>query len=112
MDGKGTRILLSVAAMISLGVSPRSGRADDASVKLYASKCAMCHGADGKGETPLGKANKIRDLASAEVQKQSDEDLTEVITKGKNKMPAQGKILKPDEIKGLVAYIRGLAKKS
>jgi len=38
----------------------------------------------------------------------SDADLRAVIEKGKNKMPAYGKSLKPEEIQGLVAYIRSL----
>src|SRR6202040_316575 len=78
---------------------------------LYKTKCAACHGADGKGETTVGKANKMRDLGSADVQKQSDEDLTEIVTKGKGKMPAYGKSLKPEQIKDLLAYIRGFGKK-
>ena len=87
-------------------------RADEASEKLYKSKCAACHGADGKGETAIGKANKMRDLGSADIQKQSDEDLQEIISKGKGKMPAYGKSLKPEQIKDLVTYIRGFGKKT
>jgi mono/diheme cytochrome c family protein len=34
----------------------------------------------------------------------------DVLAKGKNKMPAYGQKLKPEEIKGLVAYIRTLKK--
>jgi len=40
-----------------------------------------------------------------------DAELTEIIAKGKNKMPGYEKRLKPDEIKGQVAYIRSLALK-
>lgn len=90
---------------------PITSRADEASEKLYKTKCAACHGADGKGETPIGKANKMRDLGSADVQKESDADLTTVISTGKNKMPAYGKSLTEDQIKGLVGYIRSFAKK-
>jgi cytochrome c6 len=90
---------------------PNVSFADEASEKLYKAKCAACHGPDGKGETAMGKANKLRDLASADVQKQSDSDLTTIITAGKNKMPAYGKSLSADQIKGLVGYVRGLAKK-
>ena len=78
---------------------------------LFKTKCAACHGADGKGETPMGKANKLRDLGSADVQKQSDDELATIITAGKGKMPAYGKSLKPEQVKELVAYIRSLAKK-
>jgi mono/diheme cytochrome c family protein len=97
-----------LAGVFMLNVSV--GRADDAGQKLYSSKCAACHGPDGKGETTVGKANKLRDLASADVQKQSDEELTTIITGGKAKMPAYGKSLKPDQIKNLVDYIRTLKK--
>jgi mono/diheme cytochrome c family protein len=100
---------IALATLVLVTVS--SARADDASEKLYATKCAACHGPDGKGQTAMGKTNKLRDFTSADVQKQSDDELTAIITNGKNKMPAYGKSLKPDQIKGLVAYIRTLDKK-
>jgi cytochrome c6 len=78
--------------------------AQDASEATYKSKCAMCHGADGKKAAG-------HDLSSADVQKESDADLTAVISNGKApKMPKYGDKLKPEEIKGLVAYIRTLKK--
>jgi cytochrome c6 len=85
-------------------------RAAGSGAALFKSKCAACHGADGKGETPVGKMYKLRALGSADVQKQSDGELTSIISKGKNKMPAYGS-LKEDEIKDLVSYIRAFAKK-
>lgn len=86
-------------------------RADDASAKVYQSKCVACHAADGTGSTPGGKALKVMPFSDPDVQKQSDADLTAIIAKGKNKMPAYEKSLKPDEIKGLVIYVRELGKK-
>jgi mono/diheme cytochrome c family protein len=77
----------------------------------YKAKCSACHGADAKGETPVGKKMGIKDLASPEVQKMSDDELTAVIGDGKNKMPSYKKSLKPEQIKELVGYIRSLAKK-
>jgi mono/diheme cytochrome c family protein len=44
------------------------------------------------------------DFTSAEAQKKAD-----IIMNGKNKMPKYG-ALKPEEIQGLVAYIRTLKK--
>ena len=79
-----------------------SAHAQGASETLYKSKCAMCHGADGK--KAVG-----HDLQSADVQNKSDANLAAVITDGKApKMPKYGDKLKPEEIKGLVAYIRTL----
>ena len=84
---------------------------EDAGAALYKTKCAACHGPDGKGDTPMGKANKLRDLGSADVQKQSNDELSATITNGKGKMPAYGKSLKPDQVNELVTYIRSFAKK-
>ncbi len=84
--------------------------AQDASA-TYKAKCSACHGADAKGETPVGKKMGIKDLASPEVQKMSDDELAAVIADGKNKMPSYKKSLKPEQIKDLVGYLRSLAKK-
>jgi len=104
-----TAIALALTSFVL--VLPASTRADDASAKLYQSKCVACHGADGAGNTPGGKALKVTAFSDPDVQKQSDADLTTIVAKGKNKMPAYEKTLKPDEIKGLVAYVRELGKK-
>ena len=72
----------------------------------YKTKCAMCHGADGKGKASMAGT----DLTTADVQKKSDADLSAVITNGKPpKMPAS-KSLTPDQVKDLVSYIRSLKK--
>src|SRR5215470_5575031 len=88
----------------------RPAAPQDKSAALYKQKCAACHGADGKGETPAGKSTKVRSFSDSEIVKLSDDELAVAIDKGKNKMPAYGKALKPEEIKGLVAYIRSLTK--
>ena len=74
----------------------------------FKAKCASCHGVDGKAATPVGKAMKIRDLTSAEVQSQSDAELLNIISKGKGKMPGYEKTLGADKCKELVAFIRTL----
>jgi mono/diheme cytochrome c family protein len=74
-------------------------------------KCAACHGPDGAGATPAGKALKISDFHSPDMAKETDAQLTDIITNGKNKMPKYGDKLKPAEITELVAYVRALGKK-
>jgi len=59
----------------------------------------------------MGKKFGLKDLASPDVQKMSDDELTTMIADGKDKMPSYKKSLKPEEIKDLVGYIRSLAKK-
>jgi mono/diheme cytochrome c family protein len=77
----------------------------------YKAKCSACHGADGTGDTAIGKKMGMKDLAAPEVQKMSDDELTAIIADGKDKMPSYKKSLKPEQIKELVGYVRSLAKK-
>jgi mono/diheme cytochrome c family protein len=89
--------VLAVVLALPLAAYAQNGEA------LYKAKCAMCHGPDGKKAAG-------HDLSSADVQKGSDADLATVITNGKPpKMPAY-KTLKPEDVTGLVAYIRTLKK--
>lgn len=109
---KRTTHLLAIIALLAVmcaAVLP-SVAADD-SAATFKSKCVMCHGADATGKTPMGSKLGIRDLTSADVQKQSDAELHGVIAKGRNKMLAFGGKLSDDQIAGLVKYIRTLAKK-
>ena len=102
---------LTLLGMALLAVCVGPSKAQSAAEPLYKAKCAMCHGPDGKGETPAGKSMKAVSFAAPEVVKMSDEEMETVITKGKNKMPAFEGKLKKEQIVELVAYIRELAKK-
>ena len=93
----------ALAVVLSLPLSVHAQGAD-----LFKAKCAACHGADGTGSA-MGKKMGAHDFTTADVQKMSDAELTDVITNGKNKKPKYA-TLKPEEIKGLVAYIRSLKK--
>ncbi len=102
-------IMLALAVLV-LMMAPVAFAGDAAA--LYKTKCAMCHAADGSGDTPMGKKTAAHDFRSPEIQKMTDAELIELTAKGKNKMPGYDKKLTADEIKGLVAYIRELAKKT
>ncbi len=104
-------LLTSLVAVGLLVLCAGSTRAQSAGETLFKAKCAMCHGPDGKGEVPMGKKLSARNLGSTEVQGQSDAQLTEVVTKGKNKMPAFDGKLSKEQISQLVAYIREIGKK-
>ena len=103
--------LAMLATIVTIIVLWGTTAAAQDAAATYKAKCAACHGADAKGETPVGKKMGIKDLASADVQKMSDAELTTVIADGKNKMPSYKKSLKPDQIKELVGYIRSLKEK-
>jgi cytochrome c553 len=82
----------------------------DSGADIYKSKCSACHGASGAGDTMLGKNLKIRPLGSADVQKQSDDELFAITSKGTNRMPAFNRKLSKDQIADVVRYIRTLKK--
>ena len=83
--------------------------ADD-SAALFKSKCAMCHGANGAGDTPVGKSMGIKDLASPDIQAKSDAVLAGLIANGINKMPAFKSQLSQAQIDGLAKFIHTLKK--
>jgi len=76
--------------------------------------CAKCHGADGKGQTKIGQKLGVKDFTDAKVQADlKDDAATKALKEGLK--DADGKtLMKPfdtltdDEIKALVAYVRGL----
>ncbi len=76
----------------------------------FKARCAPCHGATGAGDTTMGKNLKLHDLSSADVQKQTDDELATTITKGKGRMPAYGTKLTKEQIGDVVKFIRSLKK--
>lgn len=54
---------------------------------------------------------KIGDLTAAETHARMDDAaMTELITKGRGKMPPLGGALNPDQINAVIAYVRTLKK--
>ncbi|MFL6248037.1 MAG: c-type cytochrome [Thermoanaerobaculia bacterium] len=99
-----------ILVLLVLMVVPVLAFGDDAAA-LYKTKCAMCHGPAGGADTPMGKKLAIKPLASPDVQKNTDAQLTQVIAKGRNKMPAFTGKLSDAQVKALVALIRTFAPK-
>jgi len=96
-----------LAAAFALSV-PVGSLAQDDPAALYKSKCQVCHGADGKGDTPAGKKLGAKDFQAPDVAKMSDADLFEITKKGKEKMPSYDKKLTDGQIKSLIQYIHSL----
>ena len=73
--------LLTLA--FALAIPGRASAADKKTERLWKSKCASCHGADGKGDTDQGKEMGIGDVTTAAWQKQfTDQQIKDVIAKG------------------------------
>src|ERR1700694_2606855 len=78
---------------------------------LFRNNCARCHGADGRGDTPLGHTYNAPDLTDPEWwQKHSNitnsASLVSIVSHGKGGMPAFDKKLSRTEIRRLVGYVR------
>jgi mono/diheme cytochrome c family protein len=90
-----------------------TGTAKVEGAKVYAAKCASCHGKAGKGNPAMAKGFKVDpaalDLTDEATAAQADDALEAVTLKGKGKMPAFGEKLKAEEVEALLAYIRSLA---
>jgi len=116
LPGQSARILM-VASLFVTGLANLGAVAQDANDRAagraaqtsFGTKCSGCHGADGRGNTEVGRTLKAPDLASTEVQKQTDAQLAEAIANGKdNRMPPFKSSLSPEQIQDLVQYVRDL----
>lgn len=95
---------------------PQRPPATDASIETGATHfgldCTICHGVDGRAQTPSGQwmYPRAADLTSKRVQSYSDQELFWVINNGVRftGMPAFGKIETPEHVWALVAYVRTL----
>lgn len=78
----------------------------------YESECGICHGSDGRAETPIGRwmYPRAADLTSERVQSFSDQELFWIIQNGIRftGMPAFGKVDNADNIWNLVNYVHTL----
>ena len=104
-----------ILALAFVATAALSARADDAKA-IYEKDCAKCHGADGKGETKMGKKLGVKDYTDAKVQAELKDDAAVKAIKDGLK-DKEGKVLmKPaegvsdEEIKGLVAHMRSFKK--
>jgi cytochrome c553 len=106
-------ITLAFASLLAVSVSSVLA----ADVKANWDKhCTKCHGADGKGQTTMGKKLKVLDYSSAEAQKKfTDEEAFKITKEGKKEgdktlMKGFADVLSDAEIKALVEHVRKFKK--
>lgn len=105
------------AAALGFALPANAAPVDKKIERTWKAKCGSCHGADGKGKTEQGEKMKVGDYSTAAWQKGiTDEKIKEAILKGvkqekdgvkKEMDPFEGE-LKPDQVDGLVAFLRNL----
>lgn len=103
---------LIVLGAIALGLAATASvRAADAKAN-FTSKCALCHGKEGKADTKAGIKVGAKDFTDAKVQAaMKDEEMFKAIKEGlkkdgKTKMTPYSEKFSDTEIKDLVAYVR------
>jgi mono/diheme cytochrome c family protein len=103
----------AVIAVLAMAVSSASSVcfAQSSGEATYKAKCQMCHGTDGLGTTPAGKAMKAVPFTDPQILNKPDADLIAATKNGKGKMPAYAGKLSDGDIKAVIAYIHTLQKK-
>jgi cytochrome c6 len=101
----------AILSLLLLAV-PNFAAAQADGQKLYDLSCAKCHGADGTGNTVVGKAVGAKDLGSPEAKKLTDAEIQTQIQQGKNNMPPFIGTLNKAQIDSLIPIIRSFGKKT
>jgi mono/diheme cytochrome c family protein len=118
--GAGAFQLILVAGLL-LFHCPSAGADNERGKRIYRENCTPCHGESGKGDGVGAQSLPVRPADhtnSAAMASRTDAFLRDVINNGGSAtglssfMPAWKGILKEDEIRDLVDYIRTLARPS
>lgn len=78
----------------------------DEGADLFKSRCASCHGPDGKGDVPIGKTLKVKSLSHTRL---TAAEIDKIVAEGKpgTKMMAV-KTLSPEQRKAVAAFVKTL----
>jgi cytochrome c6 len=104
-------VVMAFLVSVCVPASAQDAAKAPAGAAIFAKKCVLCHGADGTGNTPLGKQLQAANLHSKDVQKQPDAELHRIIHDGQTNMPPFGDQLTDDEIDQVIQYVRTFAVK-
>ena len=100
------RLLLTFAALATLGC-PAIFAADAAAGKaVYDKSCKTCHGADGTPSAGMAKAMNIKDFKTTDY---SDADIKTAVTDGKGKMKPIPTVTGAS-LDNVAAYVKSLKK--
>jgi mono/diheme cytochrome c family protein len=99
-----------IAGMPASSPKPATQESIQRGQDLYAIDCAMCHGADGKGDGPIASllTPKPADLTSADVQSMSASEIFLVITQGKDVMPSIAESLPVEDRWDVINFVYSL----
>lgn len=81
--------------------------------ELFADRCARCHGADGRGQTVIGRMVGAPDFTDEGWwdEEKDEPRFARSIAEGRGEMPAFGRKITRREIGALAAYVKTFRKK-
>lgn len=80
--------------------------------KVFAAKCASCHGPDGKGNAKMSEMLKVNIPHLSDSAGKSDAELLKLLAEGKKPMPSFAKALSKDEMESVLSYTKALVRGS
>ena len=95
------RLFASIAAVLLLAAG--AARADDGA-EVFKTKCAACHGPDGKGSA-MGKKMGSPELGASKLDAGG---VQKVVENGQGKMMGFKGKLSPEQIKAVATYVKTL----
>jgi len=106
--------LLLVGYTVSAQAPAKGGEVSAHVKTIYKVDCALCHGENGNGKTDLaqGMGLTLSDFTDQKtLQGKTDQELFDLIRKGKDKMPPEEEgRLKDADVHTLILYIRSMWK--
>ncbi len=108
-EGIGFLVILLSLLLFVTSFALAAGDDSAAGKKIFDTKCAQCHGKDGKGVAKMLKVLKVDaakiDLTNADASKLSDVEMTKLVTDGKKKMPKYKGKLTATQIQDVLQYL-------
>lgn len=98
-------LVVGAASAQAQTAAPTSGR------EIYRVRCAMCHGALGRGDGSMGGSMNPRPsnlTVQAERTALTDATMATTILNGRREMPSFARLLTPQQVDSVVAYVRTL----
>jgi len=115
-------LILTLVLTLVVWAGPAAATGDAAAgARIFAERCARCHGKDGQGKGPdLAKlhttSSPVNWTRSVVMKQWSDKEIVDIITKGGKAvgssaaMPPFGGKLSDAQVQDMLAFIRSLAK--
>jgi mono/diheme cytochrome c family protein len=99
--------ILAIAGLACLTAAAADAPGDGA--KLYDANCVKCHGADGHGDTPMGKAMKAKSLVDPKWTAADSADAVVSAFRANPKHKSVASKVSDDDLRLIAVHVRALA---